>query len=157
MLRRLRQAGIGPEEDRCSSSGRRMTEAKGSTRTRLAAGIPTSRYSGFSQHSAQYDWIFRPAILSRGGSVGWLARSYTGLTGIKSTKIADTAAHNGTYACLTRGTFACRLKGSLHHLVSTAQEIGRRGRVRMASATRYFSYPSHFSVNNPVSRVTSSP
>jgi len=45
------------------------------------------------------------------------------------------AAHNGTYACLTRGTFACRLKGSLHHLVPTAREIGRRGRVRMARTT----------------------
>ena len=51
----------------------------------------------------------------------------------------------------------CRLKGSLQHLASTAREIDPRGRAHVANATRYFSYPSNFTVSNPVSPMTNSP
>ncbi len=43
------------------------------------------------------------------------------------------------------------------YAASTAREIDPRGRVHVASATRYFSYASNLSVKHPVSRMTSSP
>ena len=37
-----------------------------------------------------------------------------------------------------------------------AREIDPRGRAHVANATRHFSYPSNFSVNHPVTRMTNS-
>jgi hypothetical protein len=57
-----------------------------------------------------------------------------------------TPAHN---------TLSCCIRGSLQHIASTTREIDSRGRVDVARATFYFSYPSNLSVKHPVNRMTS--
>jgi hypothetical protein len=58
---------------------------------------------------------------------------------------------------LAHNALSCSIRGSLHHMASTAREIDSYGRVHVASATRYFSYYLIVSVIHPVKRMTNGP